>query len=190
VTGGPPVETATERGCTHPLRVPAVSVVDVIAPMAYANWGAASAITNPAINTSRDLRQFMPLTCTCSKDQNRVPPACRSPESYCIRRGRTGANRSTANCAEKPKISRGSSCHGWTRHARNGKWEVEVTASGRESGAIEPRRTGTVICFRHRIYSGTQGSRAVPPYTCPFWHSEGWHYFPPQRRRPVAGDPG
>src|SRR5271157_5784509 len=80
VTGVPLAATLTVRGCTHPLRVPAVSVVVVDAPMAYASWGAASAIINPATNTSREPRQFMPLTCTCSKDQNRVPPACRSPE--------------------------------------------------------------------------------------------------------------
>jgi hypothetical protein len=92
VTGVPLTATVTERGCTHPLRVPAVSVVVVDTPMGNASAGTASALTNPATNTSREARQFMPLTCTCSKTQNRVPPACRSPESYCIRRGRTGAN--------------------------------------------------------------------------------------------------
>src|SRR5271157_2541590 len=76
VTGVPLAATLTVRGCTHPLRVPAVSVVVVDAPMAYASWGAASAITNPATNTSREPRQFMPLTCTCSKDKIECrPPA-------------------------------------------------------------------------------------------------------------------
>jgi hypothetical protein len=66
VTGVPLAVTVTVRGCTHPLSVPAVSVV-VVDTLASA--GTASAITNPAINTSREPRQFMPLTCTCSKDQ-------------------------------------------------------------------------------------------------------------------------
>lgn len=109
VTGVPPAATVTVRGCTQPFRAPAVSVVVVgEPPTGNASAGAASAITNPAINTSREPRQFMPLTCTCSKDQNRVPPTCRSPEPYCIRRGRTGANRRTANCAKWQKNRQGA----------------------------------------------------------------------------------
>jgi hypothetical protein len=105
VTGVPLAATLTVRGCTHPLKVPAVSVVVVDTTGLIASAGTASAIINPAINTSRESRQFMPLTCTCSKDQNRVPPACRSPEPYCIRRGRTGANRYTAICTERQNNS-------------------------------------------------------------------------------------
>jgi hypothetical protein len=102
VTGDPPAVTVTVRGCTQPLTVPAVSAVVVDTP-GLASAVAASAITNPANNTSRESRQIMPLTCTCSKDQNRMPPGCRSSESYCIRPGRTGANRGAANCAKKQK---------------------------------------------------------------------------------------
>ena len=102
VTGVPLAATVTVRGCTHPLRAPAVSVVVEDTPVGNASAGMASAITNPATNTSREARQFMPLTCTCSKDQNRVPPACRSPEPYCIRRGRSGANRRAAISQDKP----------------------------------------------------------------------------------------
>jgi hypothetical protein len=96
-TAVPPAVTLTVSGCMHPFSAPAVSDVDELTGIAIA--GTASAITNPAINTSREPRQFMPLTCTCSKDQNRVPPACRSSEYYCIRPGQTGANWVVANWA-------------------------------------------------------------------------------------------
>jgi hypothetical protein len=84
--------------------------------------GTASAITNPAINTSREPRQFMPLTCTCSKDQNRVPPACRSPRPYCIRRGRSGANRRAFSTPKSKRYARDYTCNGWTRRDGNGEY--------------------------------------------------------------------
>jgi hypothetical protein len=103
VTGFPFAVTVTEIVCVHPFRPleGAVSVVVVDTPLGIASAGTASANTHPATNTSREARQFMLLTCTCSQDQNRVPPACRSPESYCIRRGWTEANRRAAICTEK-----------------------------------------------------------------------------------------
>jgi hypothetical protein len=36
--------------------------------------GMASAIPTPATNSSREARRKMPLTCTCSKLQNHLPP--------------------------------------------------------------------------------------------------------------------
>ena len=121
VTGVPPAVTLTVRGCVQPLRVPADNAVAVDTPGGSASAGTASATINPATNTSREPRQFMPLTCTCSKDQNRVPPTCRSPEPYCIRRRRAGANRQTAIYAEKQKNSLRLPMHSWTRHDNNGK---------------------------------------------------------------------
>jgi len=105
VIGVPPAVTLTVRGCVHPLRVPADNAVAVDTPEDSASAGTASAIINPATNISREPRQFMPLTCTCSKNQNRVPPTLRSTEPYCIRRGRAGANRQTAIYSKMQKIS-------------------------------------------------------------------------------------
>ena len=141
VTAFPLALTVTERICVHPFRPleGAASVVIVDTPAGIASAGTASAITNPAINTSRESRQFMPLTCTCSKDQNRVPPACRSPESYCIRRGWTGANRDRAISAEKQKISRYYPFTSWTQSTGNGKYGGESYRWWPGDGAFGPR---------------------------------------------------
>jgi hypothetical protein len=58
---------------------------------AIASAGIARAILIPATNSSRRPRRKKPLTCTCSKNQDRIPPGCRSVETYCIRLGRAGA---------------------------------------------------------------------------------------------------
>ena len=93
-TALPPAVTATVRACEQPLSVPAVRVVAVAVcacAATAASAGIKSAKINPATSLSRRPRQFLPLTCTCSKIQNRAPPVCRSLESYCIRRGPAGA---------------------------------------------------------------------------------------------------
>ena len=151
VTGVPLAVTVTVIGCTHPLRVPAGSVV-VVDTLASA--GTASAITNPAINTSREPRQFMPLTCTCPKDQNRVPPACRSPEPYCIRRGRTRANRRTAFCTEKQKIS----------PCNVGRWAAGMGSARRKFPGCNRKRVQWGHGEREQWYALailTQGAEAV-----------------------------
>jgi hypothetical protein len=73
VAAAPLAVTVNESGCVHSLKVPAVIVV-VVAALDAAKEGIASAIPSPAINSSRILRRKMPLTRTCSKTENRVPP--------------------------------------------------------------------------------------------------------------------
>jgi len=64
--------------CVRPARsrVTAVSVVCVAKPgalsAASASAGIANAMPSPATNLSRRLRQTMPITCTCSKSQERI----------------------------------------------------------------------------------------------------------------------
>jgi hypothetical protein len=79
VTGCPPAVTAIVKGSEHPLNVPAVSVVEVATATGAASAGINSAIPDPAINPSRKARRIKPLTSTCSQNQNRLPPVCRSP---------------------------------------------------------------------------------------------------------------
>jgi hypothetical protein len=54
------------------------TVIVVVVPTETAKAGIDSAKPNPATNSSRKLRRFMPLTCACSKVQNRAPPISRS----------------------------------------------------------------------------------------------------------------
>jgi len=65
--------------------------------------GMASAIPSPRTNRSRGQRRKMPLTCTCSKDQNRLSPVFRDPKAYCIRRRRSGAISSHFFAGQSPE---------------------------------------------------------------------------------------
>jgi hypothetical protein len=64
-------QVADGPGCT----VSVVVVLTLCAPNAAANSaGMASAMPSSATNRSREARRKMPLTCTCSKVQNRLLP--------------------------------------------------------------------------------------------------------------------
>jgi hypothetical protein len=118
VTGLPPDMTLTVRGCTQPLSVPAVSVVVMDTPSA----GTASAITNPATNTSRESRHFMPLTCTCSKDQKSSAARLPQPKTLLYPAGADWSQPARAIRAKKQKISQGQPLP-WLDAARR-DWEV------------------------------------------------------------------
>src|ERR1017187_3464547 len=112
---------------------------DALCAPATAIGSTSSAKPSPATNSSRRLRRFMPLTCTCSKspEESRIAKsriarlsAAADLEDYCIWLGRSAANRRIAVCPEKPCPP----THIWhgPRHRLDGgrpEWRVHPAAA-------------------------------------------------------------
>ena len=56
------------------------------------------------------------------------------------------------------------------------------------TNVLSPRNANTLN--RPPLRFCGRSSRAVPQFTCPLWRRTRWLLLPPQRRKPVAGDPG
>src|SRR5450631_1508496 len=132
---------------------------DALCAPATAIGSTSSAKPSPATKSSRRLRRFMPLTCTCSKspEESRIAKSrialCLSVEDYCIWPGRGGANRPTAICPEK-------------NHASRADRALSPAYIGRGASGIESPPGRDALCFFfevHRHDSGQPSPPACPP---------------------------